>query len=153
MPKLILMDAAGNVRQVPLVAPATTLGRGASCDVVLDSKRASREHALIEVDGPKAFIVDLHSLNGTLVNGELIDRHQLAHGDSIEIGTVEMRLGNFSRSETLLKDVLKTTEKYASDDYGRVVAGRGRVGSNRGRKVECRRAVSSAASRARPTSS
>lgn len=34
------------------------------------------------------------------------------------LGTVEMRLGNFGRSESLLKDVLLTTEKYASDDYG-----------------------------------
>ena len=34
------------------------------------------------------------------------------------LGTVEMRLGHFDRSESLLKDVLKTTENYASDDYG-----------------------------------
>ena len=34
------------------------------------------------------------------------------------LGTVEMRLGNFNRSETLLKDVLQTTEKFANDDYG-----------------------------------
>lgn len=34
------------------------------------------------------------------------------------LGTVEMRLGNFDRSETLLKDVLKITEAYANDDYG-----------------------------------
>lgn len=91
MSKLLLMDATGRIRQIPLAPPTISLGRSPGSDVVLDSKRASREHALIEIDGPKAFIVDLHSLNGTLVNGELIDRHQLAHGDSIEIGTVEMR--------------------------------------------------------------
>ena len=34
------------------------------------------------------------------------------------LGTVELRLGNFDRSETLLKEVLQTSEKYASDDYG-----------------------------------
>ena len=34
------------------------------------------------------------------------------------LGTVEMRLGNFDRSENLLKDVLETTAKYAGDDYG-----------------------------------
>jgi tetratricopeptide (TPR) repeat protein len=34
------------------------------------------------------------------------------------LGTVELRLGNFDRSETLLQDVLQTTEKYANDDYG-----------------------------------
>lgn len=34
------------------------------------------------------------------------------------LGTVEMRLGNFSRSERFLKDALKTIEKFANDDYG-----------------------------------
>jgi tetratricopeptide (TPR) repeat protein len=34
------------------------------------------------------------------------------------LGTVEMRLGKFDRSQTLLKDVLQTTERFANDDYG-----------------------------------
>ncbi len=34
------------------------------------------------------------------------------------LGTVELRLGNFERSEALLKEVLGTTEKFAHDDYG-----------------------------------
>jgi tetratricopeptide (TPR) repeat protein len=34
------------------------------------------------------------------------------------LGTVELRLGNFDRSETLLQEVLAITEKYANDDYG-----------------------------------
>ncbi len=34
------------------------------------------------------------------------------------LGTIELHLGNFDRSESLLKDVLKTSEKFASDDYG-----------------------------------
>ncbi len=34
------------------------------------------------------------------------------------LGAVDFRLGNFDRSEILLKDVLKTSEEYADDDYG-----------------------------------
>ena len=34
------------------------------------------------------------------------------------VGTVEFRLGNFARSEKLLKEVLQTSEVYADDDYG-----------------------------------
>lgn len=34
------------------------------------------------------------------------------------LGTVELHLGNFDRSEQLLQDVLKTSEKFSSDDYG-----------------------------------
>jgi len=34
------------------------------------------------------------------------------------LGTVELRLGNFDRSEKLLNEVLKTSEKFSDDDYG-----------------------------------
>jgi tetratricopeptide (TPR) repeat protein len=34
------------------------------------------------------------------------------------LGTVELRLGNFDRSESLLMDVLKTCEEFPKDDYG-----------------------------------
>jgi len=34
------------------------------------------------------------------------------------LGTVELRLGNFDRSEKLLKEVLQTSEEFANDDYG-----------------------------------
>jgi tetratricopeptide (TPR) repeat protein len=34
------------------------------------------------------------------------------------LGTVELRLGNFDRSERLLKDVLETSIAFANDDYG-----------------------------------
>jgi tetratricopeptide (TPR) repeat protein len=34
------------------------------------------------------------------------------------LGTVELRLGNFGRSERLLEDVLETSTAFANDDYG-----------------------------------
>lgn len=34
------------------------------------------------------------------------------------LGTIELRLGNFTRSEQLLLDVLKTSSEFADDDYG-----------------------------------
>jgi tetratricopeptide (TPR) repeat protein len=34
------------------------------------------------------------------------------------LGTVELRLGNFDRSEILLQEVLETSTAYANDDYG-----------------------------------
>jgi tetratricopeptide (TPR) repeat protein len=34
------------------------------------------------------------------------------------LGAVEFRLGNFDRSEKLLRDVLRTSEEFANDDYG-----------------------------------
>jgi tetratricopeptide (TPR) repeat protein len=34
------------------------------------------------------------------------------------LGTVELRLGNYERSEKLLQEVLNTSEEFATDDYG-----------------------------------
>jgi len=91
MPKLILMDASGNARQISLKPQTNTLGRGPHNDVMIDSLRASRSHAVITVESGETSITDLHSLNGTLVNGELVGRRPLTNGDAIQIGSVELR--------------------------------------------------------------
>jgi hypothetical protein len=45
---------------------AVTLGRDATCDIVLDDRKASRQHAKIERRRDKFVLVD-HSSNGTFV--------------------------------------------------------------------------------------
>ena len=61
------------------------IGR-ANCHVVLEDKKASRKHVSIETRDKKHFLKDLGSSNGTLVNGERIDEHELVSGDEIRIG-------------------------------------------------------------------
>ncbi len=64
----------------------TVLGRSRSCDLPLGSTDASRRHAEILGTGTKFILRDLSSTNGTFVNGERIDRHDLCPGDRIQIG-------------------------------------------------------------------
>ena len=53
------------------------LGRHPDCDIVLDSGAVSRQHArILEIDG-KFHIEDLHSRNGTYVNGQPVRERQL----------------------------------------------------------------------------
>jgi diguanylate cyclase (GGDEF)-like protein len=68
--------ADGNVR----------IGRGLENDVVLHSDSVSRRHALIEIRAGGYHLVDMHSTNGTYVNDELVDMHELDRGDQIKIG-------------------------------------------------------------------
>jgi len=68
----------------------TTLGRSRDCDIVVQDANASRQHAEIRHVGVDYFLVDLGSTNGTIVNGQRIRRHALAHGDRILIGTTEI---------------------------------------------------------------
>jgi len=67
---------------------ATSIGRDASNAVVLDDKQVSRHHARITYDRGDFWIEDLHSTNGTRVNGQPIGQQKLANYDQIELGDV-----------------------------------------------------------------
>ena len=62
------------------------LGRHPDCDIVLDAASVSRQHAQILRDAGQFFLEDLHSRNGTFVNGQLIQgRYALQDGDRLKI--------------------------------------------------------------------
>src|SRR5579859_4858879 len=65
-----------------------SLGRGAENQIVIDSPKASRQHALIHPqDDGEFWLVDLSSRNGTYRNERrLIRPTRLRHGDRLNIG-------------------------------------------------------------------
>lgn len=70
-----------------------TVGRSDRCDVYLDDRRMSREHFVVEKEGPDYYITDLKTTNGTMVNGvRIVGRRKLKNGDSVHAGTVEMKI-------------------------------------------------------------
>jgi predicted component of type VI protein secretion system len=77
-------------RRCRVTQRTTTLGRSRDCDIVVQDANASRQHAEVRHIGLDYFLVDLGSTNGTIVNGQRIRRHPLAHGDRILIGTTEI---------------------------------------------------------------
>jgi FHA domain len=93
-------------RDFTLSTARLVLGRSEDCPVCLDDPMASRQHAAVFlVDGEQAFIEDLKSRNGTLLNGRLVQgRARLDDGDKIRIGSQE--IGVFRRTrvkaETLI---------------------------------------------------
>lgn len=72
--------------QFSLDQPVTTVGREAGSDIFLDDVTVSRRHAEFRRQKPGVEIVDLDSLNGTYVNGSLVQSGLLADGDRIAIG-------------------------------------------------------------------
>lgn len=82
-----LEDPTG--REHALTEESITIGRAADNDIVITSKRVSREHAVIRKDGWRHMIADLDSTNGTFLNREriLTDR-ELRDRDQIKIGDV-----------------------------------------------------------------
>jgi hypothetical protein len=72
-------------RQVP-VRDGLVIGRGSSCDLVLDDPQAGDRHALIRLEGEQWLLQDLGTPGGTLVNGARLTTLPLSHGDQIQIG-------------------------------------------------------------------
>ena len=91
--ELMILSGPGAGSTAPLIGHSATIGREPECDLqVLDSE-VSRLHAKVTVRDGVAVIDDLHSSNGTYVNGErILDRKTLAPGDRIQIGEATIEL-------------------------------------------------------------
>lgn len=72
--------------------PSTVIGRGRNADLVLNEATISRAHALFGYEALVAFVQDLGSTNGTLVNGTREQRKTLAHGDELRMGKLVLKV-------------------------------------------------------------
>lgn len=80
-------DPAG--REHLLSSEITTIGRSVDSDVVITSRRVSREHARVQRQGRRMMLADLGSSNGTFLNEErVLAPVELRDGDAITIGDV-----------------------------------------------------------------
>lgn len=62
------------------------LGRSISADFVLMDGKISRNHCTVRLEGGHLVLTDLGSSNGTIVNGDRVQRTVLADGDYIRLG-------------------------------------------------------------------
>jgi FHA domain-containing protein len=77
--------------RLPLRA-ASTIGRDAGNDVVINDEAASARHALIELSDGSWWVEDQGSTNGTLLNGAKLGRRErIRDGDVVDVGRVALR--------------------------------------------------------------
>jgi pSer/pThr/pTyr-binding forkhead associated (FHA) protein len=77
------------------LAPGTvkTVGRTTHADFILDAALVSRLHCrLTAAPDSQLMVEDLGSTNGTIVNGQKVDRQTLSHGDRLTIGRVDFEV-------------------------------------------------------------
>jgi pSer/pThr/pTyr-binding forkhead associated (FHA) protein len=67
-----------------------TIGRAARADFLLDRALVSRLHCRLTAGDDMLEVVDLSSTNGTFVNDKRVDRAQVASGDRLRVGRVEL---------------------------------------------------------------
>jgi hypothetical protein len=84
-----LTDPTG--REHPLAGESITIGRAVESDIVITSKRVSREHARVRREGWRVMLEDLDSTNGTFLNDERVLAPVALHDeDRITIGDVTL---------------------------------------------------------------
>src|SRR5205085_2458763 len=89
---LIVRQENGRVTEFPVGKDEVKIGRTQQRnDLVLEDPAVSREHAAIRRDPFGHLLIDLGSVNGTLVNGEpLHGPRVLAPGDVVSIGNTTL---------------------------------------------------------------
>ncbi len=77
-------SATGQIFQISKTR--TLIGRSGS-DINLEDPEASRQHAALEIIGDVALLRDLDSTNGTWIDLERIEQHQLSNQQEFRIGS------------------------------------------------------------------
>ncbi len=101
MARLILSLDSQVLAEYNMSKERYTVGRLPDNDVRIDNPAVSGHHSLIINILNDSFLEDLNSTNGTYVNGKLIKKHALQHGDVITIGHHQLR---FSDEESNVED-------------------------------------------------
>ena len=78
-------------RVVVLHEGVTRIGRSITADIELEDITVSRRHALIVREDGEPLLLDDGSRNGTWLNGARIARAVLRDGDTIVVGTAQLR--------------------------------------------------------------
>lgn len=89
---LRVVSGVASGQELRLGEGITTIGRASENTLVINAPDVSRHHARVEWAGDQARIHDLGSTNGTRVNGEAIRISDLMPGDTITLGSHELRV-------------------------------------------------------------
>ena len=102
VPTLSIIKGPQNGNVFQLDGPVTTLGRDPKCSIFLNDMTVSRNHAKIVRNSLGTVIEDLGSLNGTWVDGAIVNSAALRDGTTIQIGTFTLMYheGKAERIET-----------------------------------------------------
>jgi type II secretory pathway predicted ATPase ExeA len=123
LPQLVVTNAGTLIQKLSIDKACLLIGRSEHNDISIDSRYISRHHALIVRDGRSTFLMDLNSLNGTMVNARPVSNHVLLHDDVITVGHHKIKFSDphaTSRVELQAFDFADTaTMKTLADMRGR----------------------------------
>lgn len=118
MARLILSIDGQVMAEYNMSKERYTIGRLPDNDVRIDNPTVSGHHSLIINILNDSFLEDLNSTNGTYVNGKLIKKHALQHGDVVTVGKHQLRYVDASAEESEHDDEFARTMVIDSSDIG-----------------------------------
>jgi len=74
------------LKEYPISTDSISIGRRHGNDIQVNDMTISGRHAMLTALGDDTFVEDLGTTNGTLVNGNYINKLLLMHGDIIQVG-------------------------------------------------------------------
>jgi diguanylate cyclase (GGDEF)-like protein len=99
---LIVLSGGSLGRMFRIDQAETVIGRATDATIRLEDDGLSRRHAkIVQADG-EVWVEDMNSANGTLVNGQRIQRGMLQDGDKIQMGSTTIL--KFTYSDRLEED-------------------------------------------------
>jgi predicted component of type VI protein secretion system len=108
MARLILSLDGQTLAEYNMTKERYTIGRLPDNDIRIDNAAVSGHHSLIINILNDSFLEDLNSTNGTYVNGKLIKKHALQHGDVITVGHHQLRYVDDQATEVEQDEFEKT---------------------------------------------
>ena len=115
MARLILSLQGQSLAEYNMGKERFTIGRLPDNDVRIDNPAVSGHHALIINILNDSFLEDLNSTNGTYVNGKLIKKHALQHGDVVTVGHHQLRFIDSQVEESGGNDFARTLVIQSTD--------------------------------------
>jgi pSer/pThr/pTyr-binding forkhead associated (FHA) protein len=122
MARLILSLDGQTLAEYNMTKERYTVGRLPDNDIRIDNAAVSGHHSLIINILNDSFLEDLNSTNGTYVNGKLIKKHALQHGDVITVGHHQLRYVDDQASQAPEDEFEKTMVIVPSGQMERQVA-------------------------------
>ena len=90
MPRLKFVSKVEGANTIELQEPIITIGRGINNVICIEDANISKNHVLLILEDDAYRIFDLHSINGTSINGKRIGTARLQAGDAVRIGYLDL---------------------------------------------------------------
>jgi signal transduction histidine kinase/pSer/pThr/pTyr-binding forkhead associated (FHA) protein len=122
VPSLFVIRGNDQGTRYELEGATVGLGRDSSNPIQLHDTEVSRQHAEIRGGRNRYAICDLDSSNGTFVNGQRVQQHELASGDQVQVGsTLMLFTGGSEESAEDLAATIDITSPQLAEDKSQII--------------------------------